>query len=114
MLLFLGVLMLAAKPFVGFSIIDRIKSESEENILVKSFTKRKQEFVDGSEFDILSIQQRLNKPATNLLLLFWGFLSTFFPPVGKVKAISSQLLSAINMALSWPRQRYLLQGRLII
>ena len=54
--LFLAVFMLAAKPFVGFNAVRLFATSKKPGIVVKAFTKRKQEYVEDSPFDIFAIQ----------------------------------------------------------
>lgn len=114
--LFAAVFMFAAKPFVGFSFFNRIQpSWNDTTILVKAFTKRKQEYVEDSEFDIISIQQHLANPVTQVFLLFSFFLKRFFSTVScSVKTVTNHMLTAIQLGLFPPQHRYLLGGKLII
>jgi hypothetical protein len=114
--LLLAVLMLTAKPFVGFCMCNHIHTaESETAILVKAFTKRKQEYVDGSELDITTLQNRIANPLLVLHLLFCFFLNSLFPAIfSSLKPVTNRILSAINSGLFPPLPRYLLSGKLII
>jgi hypothetical protein len=114
--LLFAVLMFTAKPFVGFCMCNHIHTtESETRILVKAFTKRKQEYVDGSEFDITTLQNRIANPLLALHLLFSFFLNYLFPLVfSSLKPATNRILCAINADLLPPLPRYLLSGKLII
>jgi hypothetical protein len=113
--LFFAVFMLAAKPFVGFSLIKEIEGGKAPGILIKSFTKRKQEYVEGSSFDSSTIQKRLANPLLALTVLFSALLSTLFPFLfRKTRQITAGGLSDIHRSLFPPLHRYLLSGKLII
>ncbi|SDF22679.1 hypothetical protein SAMN05216464_114143 [Mucilaginibacter pineti] len=113
--LFLAVLMLAAKPFVGFHAIKQIESGKAPEILVKSFTKRKQEYVEDSVFDITTIQKQLANPLLELTVLFSFLLNTLFPSIfRKAKNVTAGILSDLRLSLFPPLHRYLLSGKLII
>ncbi|MDB5117270.1 MAG: hypothetical protein JWQ79_2762 [Mucilaginibacter sp.] len=115
-ILFFAVLTFVSKPFVGFGITNHFPSGNQTtNILLKAFTKRKQEFVEGSVFNILNIQKNLANPPSGLFLLFSSLLSILFPALlcnsGK---ITNGILADIHCGLFPPRHRYLLSGKLII
>ena len=113
--LFLAVIMLAAKPFVGFHAIKKIQSEKPIGICVKAFTKRKQEYVEDSSFDVSTIQKRLANPVLALTILFSGLLNVLFPLLfKKIGQVTSGLLNAIYLSLFPPLPRYLLSGKMII
>src|SRR3984885_12950469 len=76
-LLSIAVFLFVAKPFVGFNI-NPSSLTSEASILVKSFTKRKHEYVENSSFDAKTIQRRLADPINQLFLLFSGLLGILF------------------------------------
>jgi len=113
--LFLAVLALTAKPFIGFSFSGRVQSETDTNIFVKAFTKRKQEYVEDSEYDIKTVQQRLSNPVMALLLLFTFFLDKYFRAIFKSAAyLTTGFLTDIRRSQSLPLHRYLLVRKLII
>jgi hypothetical protein len=113
--LFFAVFMLAAKPFVGFNAAKLFSSGKVPGIIVKAFTKRKQEYVDDSAFDILAVQKRLADPYLALTVLFSFLLNTLFPLIfRKYKRVTTAFLSDIHLSLFPPRDRYLLSGKLII
>jgi hypothetical protein len=113
--LFLAVCMLVAKPFVGFSVLKHIPISKTPGIVVKAFTKRKQEYVEDSDFDVLAIQKRLADPILALTVLFSVLLNTLFPFLfRKVKQLTAGVLNAIHLSLFPPLHRYLLSGKLII
>ncbi len=118
-LLVVAMLMFVAKPFVGFSLryqhYFRTVHHRSPSILVKSFTKRKQEYAEEQESSIVKIQQRLANPALPSGLLFAVALSLFLPAVLRsVKAATQSILAAINYSLALPGQLYLLGGKLTI
>jgi hypothetical protein len=77
--LFLAAFMLAAKPFVGFHLVKNLKEGKPIGICIKAFTKRKQEYVEDSSFDVLTIQKRLANPLLVLTVLFSFLLNALFP-----------------------------------
>lgn len=113
--LFIAVFMLAAKPFVGFNALEKLQKEKLSGIFVKAFTKRKQEYVEDSTFDISTIQKRLANPGLALTILFSFLLNTLFPSIfRKTRKITAGILSDIHLNLSPPLHRYLLSGKLVI
>lgn len=73
--LFVAVCMLAAKPFVGFHAIEKHREVSLPTICVKAFTKRKLEYVAGSQFDVNSMQKQLAVRALGSLVTPFDFVS---------------------------------------
>lgn len=113
--LFLAVFMLAAKPFVGFHAVKRMQQGKTARIFVKAFTKRKQEYVEDSAYNVLTVQKRLADPLLPLTVLFSFLLSTLFPSLFKrLQQITTGFLSAICLSLCPPIHRYLLLGKLTI
>jgi hypothetical protein len=113
--LFLAVLALTAKPFIGFSFCDHMQNETDTNIFAKAFTKRKQEYVEDSEYDVIAIQQRLSNPVMALLLLFTFFLDKYFRAIFKSAAyLTTGFLTDIRRSQSLPLHRYLLVRKLNI
>lgn len=108
--------MLAAKPFIGFDAIKQMgRGKNPSGVIVKAFTKRKQEYVEDSNFDVSTIYKRLANPLLALTGLFSLLLSTLFPSIfRKCKLITASILSNIHLSLFPPVQRYLLSGKLII
>jgi len=118
-LLVIAMFMFVAKPFVGFSLryqhYFKAVHHHSPNILVKSFTKRKQEYTDENETNIAKVQQRLANPALPSVLLFAIALSLFLPAVLRlVKTVTHSILAAIYYSLAPPQQLYLLGGKLTI
>jgi hypothetical protein len=114
--LFFAVLMLAAKPFVGFSAFDQIKKgDHSTRIIVKAFTKRKQEYVEDSAFDVSAIQKSLANPILPFVALFSVFLNTLLPSIFKqARQLTAGILSAIYLNIFPVLHRYLLSGKLTI
>lgn len=84
-------------------------------ILIKAFSKRKQEFNETSESHPDYAQQRLANPPVSRLLLFSSLLNIIFPFAfgidKKLKGVfSDRLASAIDGSLPL----YLLSGKLTI
>ena len=113
--LFLAVFMLAAKPFVGFHAIKKIKEGKPLGICVKAFTKRKIEYVEDSAFDASTFQKRLATPVLPLIILFTFLLNFFFPPsFKKLRQVTTGYLSALHLSIFPTLHRELLSGKLII
>jgi hypothetical protein len=109
----IGVLFFVAKPFVGYSIPSG--SLSEASILVKSFTKRKHDYVENSVQDAKTIQKRLADPVNQLFLLF----SCLFFVISAIVFdtafnITAGFLQAIKRNLLSSPEAWLLDGQLII
>jgi hypothetical protein len=112
--LFFAVLLFAAKPFIGFSAYRHMPLASK-SIIVKAFTKRKQEYIEDGEFDTHSIIKRLADPLNELVLLFSSLLAVIFPLVLSIgKNITTRTLADIQFGLFPPQQLYLLSGKLTI
>lgn len=112
-----AVMMQAAKPFLGFTVFAVTHSipATHLNICVKAFTKRKQEYVEGSSFDISSIQKKLADPVKQLLLHFSFLLSIIFPFVFfKAGNTSNRSLRRLHLSLAPCEPSYLLNGNLLI
>ena len=113
--LFLAVFMLAAKPFVGFNAVKLIGKGKMPGVFVKAFTKRKQEYVEDSAFDVSAMQRRLANPLLALTVLFSYLLNSLFPlTIRKAGQVTAGILSAIHLSLFPPLHRYLLSGKLTI
>lgn len=114
--LFLAVFMLAAKPFIGFDAIKQIsRSKVPAGVVVKAFTKRKQEYVENSVYDISAIQKQLADPLLALTVLFSVLLNTLFPSIfRKARQVTAGFLLDIHLGLFPPLHRYLFSGQLII
>jgi hypothetical protein len=110
-----AVLLFVAKPFLGFSMFNRVHPPAAESIFIKAFTKRKQEYVEGSSFDILTIQKKLANPFKQLFLRFSFLLSIIFPFSFVFWENVTNRFSRCVKSISYPRQdAWLLNGQLII
>jgi len=97
----LAVLFFVAKPFLGFSMFNRLNPPSEGSIFVKAFTKRKQEYVKDSKFDIQTAQKKLADPPNQLLFSFAFLLSILFPIISLDRiSVSSRYLRGFKFFLS--------------
>src|SRR5476649_107801 len=104
-----AVLLLVAKPFLGFSMFSRANPPAVENIFVKAFTKRKQEYAENSHFNIVSIQKKLAEPVNLLFLRFSFFLSTIFPAIfASGLYVNAQFLRRRQLSLASCEPAYLL------
>jgi hypothetical protein len=114
-LLLFAVTMFTAKPFVGFHMAHLLANDTEATILIKAFTKRKLEFVEDSDFDVMAIQQRLADPAISMATALFFFLSGFFKlTLNKRLSISGKASSYLQLRLFPPAPLYLLSGKLSI
>ena len=110
-----AVLLIVAKPFLGFSMFSRMHPPATESIFVKAFTKRKQEYVKDSSYDIHTIQKKLADPVSRFVLRFSFLLGIFFSAVFAINAcITGRFLRRIQLSLFLRRSAYLLNEQLII
>jgi len=110
-----AVLMLVAKPFIGFNAFNQSHPLTHLNILVKAFTKRKQEYIDGSNLDFSNTQKKLADPVKQLFLLFSFLLGIILPLTFGIKNnFSSSFLRNLRLSLSPRGQTYLLNSALVI
>lgn len=110
-----AVLLFVAKPFLGFGIFSRMHPPAIENIFVKSFTKRKAEFSENSNYSTSAIQKKLAGPDLPFMLRFSFFLSIIFPVLFALNTkISNSFLNQLQLSLYPERHTYLLSGKLII
>ena len=109
-----AVLLLVAKPFLGFAMFSRMHPPVVESILVKAFTKRKIEHNEDSKFNMNTVQKNLADPVKQVLLLFSFLLGILFPLLLAGKNITDRLLNEIKLSLSPPEHTYLLNCTIII
>jgi hypothetical protein len=110
-----AVLLLVAKPFLGFSLFSRIHPPAEENIFVKAFNKRKQEYTQDSHYDIIAIQKKLADPVQQFILRFSFLLNIIFSAIFIAGTnITDHFLNEIRLSLSLHQPTWLLNGKLII
>jgi len=109
-----AVLMLVAKPFIGFNSLANINHLKHLSICVKAFTKRKQEYVEDSSFDTTFVQKKLAKPLDLVLLHFAVLLSIILPFAFPSQNVSDRILRRLQLSLSSTRPSYLLNGNLLI
>jgi len=110
----IGVLFFVAKPFIGFAF-HPANPAAQESILVKSFTKRKLDYVDNSNYDVKTIQKQLANPVNGSFLLFSCLLSILFPFIFKAGFnITGHLNQRIRTGRFPSGGAWLLDGQLII
>jgi len=110
-----AVLLLVAKPFLGFGMFSRNHPPADENIFVKAFNKRKQEYSEDSNNDFNTLLKKLAEPAKVFFLRFLYFLNILFPAVFAAGiSITTGLLNNIRSALSCDEQTWLLNSTLLI
>lgn len=119
LIMFLALFMFVAKPFVGFTLryehFFKTLHHHSQNILVKSFTKRKLEFSEDSEFSMATISQKLANPVLPTLLLLAFALNVLLPRLFKsAKANSYNIFADAIYSLYPPQPLYLLGGKLTI
>ncbi|MEO6979157.1 MAG: hypothetical protein ABI113_12285, partial [Mucilaginibacter sp.] len=98
-----AVLMLVAKPFIGFNSLANINRLKHLSICVKAFTKRKQEYVEGGSFDITFVQKKLAKPLDLVLLHFAALLAIILPFAFAAQNLSNRTLRRLQLSL-YPTQ----------
>jgi len=109
-----GVFLFVAKPFIGFAL-DPAQMTVTQSILVKSFTKRKHEYVENSSLDAKTIQKKLADPVNQLILLFSCLLSIVYPLTWRsLVDFTGQSTRKIKLALAPSNDTWLLNGQLII
>jgi len=111
---FFAVMLLVAKPFLGFSMFSRLHPPAEENIFVKAFNKRKQEYAEDSNYDVIAIQKKLADPARHFLLHFSVLLNILFPFFSIVADISNRFFKDLQLNLLPRKRTYLFNSKLII
>ena len=110
----IAVLFFVAKPFIGFAL-NPSNPITQETILIKSFTKRKHDYVENSSFDAKTIQKQLANPVNQLFLLFSCFLGILFPLIFKVGPnLTGCFVRNIKRSLLPPSNTWLRNGQLII
>ena len=111
----LAVLFFVAKPFLAFSLFNQSHQPLQESIFVKSFTKRKLEYVKDSKLDIAAVQKKLADPVNQLLLGFFFFLSILFPLISETASgITDRFLRRIKLSLTPTHDTWLRNGQFII
>ena len=111
----MAVFLLVAKPFLGFSMFNRISHTHHANIYVKAFTKRKQEFAEDSVNNVETVQKKLADPVKALLIHFSFFLGLIFPAVFSLKSkITNSFINRLQLSLSPQRETYLLNSNFLI
>lgn len=117
--MFLAILMLVAKPFVGFSLryehYFKTQHHRASNILVKSFTKRKLEVSEDGESSMTAISKKLTAPVMPVIMLLAYALNVFLPRLFRqTKTATHSTLAAMAYNLYKPQPLYLLGGKLTI
>jgi hypothetical protein len=112
---FFAILLFVAKPFLGFSMFTSSTPPAAENIFIKAFTKRKQEFLEDSDFNVIAVQKRLAEPVTKFFLRFSFLLNILFPATVKTSIhATSRFLNDLRLSLSPSEHTYLVNSRLLI
>jgi len=86
-----------------------------QSIFVKAFTKRKQEYVKNSSFDIRTIAKKLADPVNQSFLRFSSLLCLLFPIIFSAGiSITNRFLCNLKLSSSPSRPAWLLNDQLII
>jgi hypothetical protein len=110
-----AVLLLVAKPFLGFSMFSSTNPPPAQSIFVKAFTKRKQEYVENSRYDIHTVQKKLAEPVQQFSLRFSLLLDILFSAiVAALAVVTGSFLHTLQLNLSQRRSAYLLNRQLLI
>lgn len=109
----LAVLLLVAKPFLGFSVTSQLNTLKGASIYVKAFTKRKQEYVDGSEYSAETFQKKLAEPVAQFLLRL-SFLFSIILPFAIISSISNSALRWLHTNFPPRGPSFLLNGSFLI
>ncbi|MDB4900886.1 MAG: hypothetical protein JWQ63_167 [Mucilaginibacter sp.] len=110
-----AVFLLVAKPFLGFAMFSRIHPPAGANIFIKVFNKRKQEYAEDSDNNIIAIQKKLADPVKQVILHFLILLDILFPAaIETVADITTNFLRRIHLSLLPRENTWLLNGKLII
>ena len=106
---YLSAILFIAKPFFGFSLLNRNAHEEETNciLLVKLFSKRKNDAIDENIQEYNAIQQRILRLSLESILTFLGFLSLFiFSFLSQIK-LTASFIKQINFSLPGREHTYL-------
>ncbi|MES2113389.1 MAG: hypothetical protein V4577_31845 [Bacteroidota bacterium] len=109
-----AVLMFVAKPFIGFGAFKQLHQIKHISICVKAFSKRKQEYIEGSSLDIQTVLKKLRNPADSILLTFSALLSIVLPLLSGAENIANRILRELEFRLPPTQPYYLLNGNLLI
>lgn len=109
----IAAIIFIAKPFLGFSSYDLLRTEHETIILVKAFTKRMPEYFAEAEAKKAAIHQSLTNPPVPSQLTLTLFLALLLPSLLILKN-SFQNAWRLNACLSAGNKTYLLTGKLTI
>jgi hypothetical protein len=113
--LLFAVLLCVAKPFLGFSMFNRVNPPAENNIFIKVFSKRKQEDAEDSSFDGIAMRNKLIDPGKRFFLRFCSLLSILFPAIFNPGVnITNRFLRRMQLGLVPIAPGYLLNCNLII
>lgn len=113
-ILSIAALLFLAKPFLGFSIYERLQDKAQENtLLVKVFAKRKPEFMEEATTRSIAFQMLLKKKASEFIFTFAAVLLSLFPLLTE-HAITGRYFGRKKEDNSSIDPIYLLTGRLTI
>jgi len=110
-LFILAAIFFIAKPFVGFKLHQVLSNSNKaHSVCVKSFTKRKPEYLDEASIKKTAVSLQLTNPPTQLLYNILELLGLLFLPVVFLTLGRNPLENSFYKS----RFIYLLTGELII
>ncbi|MDF2433696.1 MAG: hypothetical protein JWP44_3327 [Mucilaginibacter sp.] len=110
-----AVMVLVAKPFLGFTMFNRVHPPSRQNIFLKAFTKRTLEYSEDSRFNMSTVQKKLAEPDTQLFFRFSFFLGILFPILFAIPTgIANHFLHRLKLSLYPNTATWLLNSTLLI
>ncbi|WP_419801955.1 hypothetical protein [Mucilaginibacter sp.] len=110
-LFFLAAMFFVAKPFVGFRLRAIFsKSSGTKSVCVKSFTKRKPEYLEEADSKKAEISAKLNNPPLTELFTMLQLMAILFLCANFLQTVWHFFYNRFYKS----RQLYLLTGKLII
>jgi hypothetical protein len=108
-----AVLMFVARPFIGFAM--NRSTTPVQSILLKSFQKRKLDFIENGKFDVHAVQKKLADPVTHIFAPFLClsallFLFAFVDPASSL----NKLIRLTRFGVSYAAPAWLLNSQFII
>ncbi|WP_295772279.1 hypothetical protein [uncultured Mucilaginibacter sp.] len=115
LILCLAAILFIAKPFMGYTVFERLHDKEETNLLVKIFAKRKPEFLDEAAAKSATVKQLLRQNAKAFNLTLSTLLVTLFSYFAtRFKALSALSKLHHNVVASCATPIYLLNRSLTI
>ena len=112
---FFAVLFFVAKPFLGFSMFNRLHPPAVESIFVKVFAKRKLEERESNKVSTETIKKTLADAAQQFVLRFAFLLNILFPVIFLAGIyINKWALRKLRLSLAPAEPSWILNRKLII